>query len=102
MKIGYLGAGAWGSCLARLLAEKGFEVKQWIGTMPMDMVLRREEKLSYDYRIEENRIFTSDLKEAIIDIDIEVIEHATVIIVAVGETMNCTVVVIGVQGRADE
>ncbi|MGE3716736.1 MAG: hypothetical protein AB7G16_09440 [Simkaniaceae bacterium] len=39
MRIGYLGAGAWGNCLAKLLAEKGFEVKQWIGNMPLEEVL---------------------------------------------------------------
>ena len=76
MKIGYLGAGAWGSCLAKLLAEKGYEVKQWIGTMPMEEVLRREEKQFHDQRAEENRVLTSDLKEAIIDADI-IIESVT-------------------------
>lgn len=29
MKIGYLGAGSWGFCLASLLAGKGFEVVLW-------------------------------------------------------------------------
>jgi glycerol-3-phosphate dehydrogenase (NAD(P)+) len=29
MKISYLGAGAWGFCLARLLAEKGHKVTSW-------------------------------------------------------------------------
>lgn len=29
MKVAYLGAGAWGFCLARLLAAKGFEVVSW-------------------------------------------------------------------------
>ena len=29
MKITYLGAGAWGFCLARLLAEKGHDVTSW-------------------------------------------------------------------------
>jgi glycerol-3-phosphate dehydrogenase len=29
MKIGYLGAGTWGFCLASLLASKGHEVVLW-------------------------------------------------------------------------
>lgn len=29
MKIAYLGAGTWGFCLARLLAEKGYNVTSW-------------------------------------------------------------------------
>ncbi len=29
MKIAYLGAGAWGFCLARLLSEKGHQVTSW-------------------------------------------------------------------------
>lgn len=29
IKVGYLGAGAWGFCLASLLANKGYEVVQW-------------------------------------------------------------------------
>jgi len=28
-KIGYLGAGTWGYCLASLLASKGYEVTSW-------------------------------------------------------------------------
>ena len=29
MKIGYLGAGTWGFCLASLLASKGYSVVVW-------------------------------------------------------------------------
>ncbi|NGX50314.1 MAG: Glycerol-3-phosphate dehydrogenase [NAD(P)+] [Chlamydiae bacterium] len=76
MKIGYLGAGAWGSCLARLLSEKGYEVKQWIGTMTLEEVVKREREHFQDHRSSENRIFTSDLKEAIVGADI-IIESVT-------------------------
>ena len=65
MKIGYLGAGAWGDCLAKLLAEKGYEVKQWIGTMSLEKARQREAREPRNHRAEENRVFTSDLEEAI-------------------------------------
>ncbi len=29
MKIGYLGTGAWGSCLAAILVQNGHKVKAW-------------------------------------------------------------------------
>jgi len=76
MKIGYLGAGAWGNCLAKLLAEKGYEVKQWIGSMSLEEVQRREASEPRNHRAEENRVFTPDLKEAIVDVDL-IIESVT-------------------------
>ncbi|MCB1081464.1 MAG: NAD(P)-dependent glycerol-3-phosphate dehydrogenase [Chlamydiia bacterium] len=76
MRIGYLGAGAWGNCLAKLLAEKGFEVKQWIGNMPLEEVLKREAGERQSHRAQENRVFTTDLKEALSDVDI-IIESVT-------------------------
>lgn len=76
MRIGYLGAGAWGNCLAKLLAEKGFEVKQWIGNMPLEEVLKREARERQSHRAQENRVFTTDLKEALSDVDI-IIESVT-------------------------
>ena len=72
MKIGYLGAGAWGNCLAKLLAEKGHHVKQWIGTMTLEEVLKKEGRESSP----KNRIFVTDLEEAITDVDI-IIESVT-------------------------
>ncbi|QVL57642.1 MAG: NAD(P)-dependent glycerol-3-phosphate dehydrogenase [Simkaniaceae bacterium] len=78
MKIGYLGAGAWGFCLANLLAEKGYEVKLWTGNMPLAEVLKRGEshpKLR-DHQAEENLVLTTDLSEAIADADL-IIESVT-------------------------
>ena len=78
MRIGYLGAGAWGFCLANLLAEKGYEVKLWTGNMSLAEVLKRGEahpKLR-DHQAEENLVLTTDLKEAITDVDM-IIESVT-------------------------
>jgi len=78
MRIGYLGAGAWGFCLANLLAEKGYEVKLWTGNMSLAEVLKRGEshpKLN-DHQAEENLVLTTDLKEAVTDVDM-IIESVT-------------------------
>ncbi|MCB1071536.1 MAG: NAD(P)-dependent glycerol-3-phosphate dehydrogenase [Chlamydiia bacterium] len=78
MKIGYLGAGAWGFCLANLLAEKGYEVKLWTGNLSLAEVLKRGEshpKLR-DHQAEENLVLTTDLNEAIADADL-IIESVT-------------------------
>ena len=78
MRIGYLGAGAWGFCLANLLAEKGYEVKLWTGNMSLAEALKRGEshpKLK-DHQAEENLVLTTDLKEAVTDVDM-IIESVT-------------------------
>jgi glycerol-3-phosphate dehydrogenase (NAD(P)+) len=78
MRIGYLGAGAWGFCLANLLAEKGYEVKLWTGNMSLAEALKRGEshpKLN-DHQAEENLVLTTDLKEAVTDVDM-IIESVT-------------------------
>lgn len=78
MRIGYLGAGAWGFCLANLLAEKGYEVKLWTGNTSLAEVLKRGEahpKL-HDHQAEENLVLTTDLQEAVTDVDL-IIESVT-------------------------
>lgn len=78
MKIGYLGAGAWGFCLANLLAVKGYEVKLWTGNLCLAEALKRGEshpKL-LDHQAEENLVLTTDLEEAISDVDL-IIESVT-------------------------
>ena len=77
-KIGYLGAGAWGFCLANLLAGKGLEVTLWTGNLKLAEVLRLggfHPKLR-DYKAEENLRITTDLKEAIQGADL-IIESVT-------------------------
>lgn len=47
MKIGVIGAGAWGTALANLLAEKGFEVDLWVFETEVcaDILETRENKV---------------------------------------------------------
>ena len=78
MRIGYLGAGAWGFCLANLLAEKGYEVKLWTGNLTLAQVLKQghaHPKL-LDHRAEEGLVLTTDLREATSDVDL-IIESVT-------------------------
>lgn len=71
MKIGYLGAGTWGFCLASLLASKGHEVILWAQREDFARHLskKREHPKLANYRTEENLKFTSNLEEALVGID---------------------------------
>ncbi len=44
MKIGYLGAGCWGFCLARILASKGLNVVSWTTKPDLAEILNRTQK----------------------------------------------------------
>lgn len=71
MKIGYLGAGTWGFCLAFLLASKGCEVIAWTKQEEFAALLnktREHPKLPH-YKAEEGVTFTSDLAKALSGID---------------------------------
>lgn len=78
MKIAYLGAGAWGFCLANLLAGKGYEVDLWTGNPKLVDALRQGEshpKLR-DAPPEMHLSFTTDLEKALDGADI-IIESVT-------------------------
>lgn len=78
MKIAYLGAGAWGFCLANLLAGKGYKVFLWTGNLSLAEVLKRGEehpKLR-DHKAEENLCLTTNLQEVLQGADI-IIESVT-------------------------
>jgi glycerol-3-phosphate dehydrogenase (NAD(P)+) len=47
MKIGYLGAGSWGFCLAKILASKGFQVISWTTKPDLADVLNTTQKHPY-------------------------------------------------------
>lgn len=70
-KIGYLGTGSWGFCLASLLASKGYKVVSW--STQKDLVQRltqtREHELIPGHRSEGDMTFTTDLAEALDGID---------------------------------
>jgi len=67
-KIGYLGAGAWGYCLAVLLANKGYEVTAWTVEETIQYLREHNEhpKLK-GVPPPPTLSFTSDLKEALKD-----------------------------------
>ncbi len=75
MRIGYLGAGAWGFCLAKMLAENGHEVKLWTGNLSVADVIKKGKSLD-SHQAEENLLFTPDLQEAVTDVDM-VVESVT-------------------------
>lgn len=66
MKIGYLGAGTWGFCLAALLASKGAKVILWTAKPEFAKLLstKREHPKLLHFTASDNLTFTSDLKEA--------------------------------------
>lgn len=78
MKIGYLGAGAWGFALASLLAGKGYEVVCW--SIFPDLVKKLNETKSHPMlpgsKCEGNIRFTSDLKEVLDNADL-IVESVT-------------------------
>jgi glycerol-3-phosphate dehydrogenase (NAD(P)+) len=69
MKIGYLGAGTWGFCLAALLASKGHKVILWTAKPEFAKLLseKREHPKLLRFKASDNLSFTSDLSEAIED-----------------------------------
>ncbi len=71
MKIGYLGSGTWGFCLASLLASNGHDVVLWTSNPEFAKTLakKREHPKLPRFKAHEKVVFTSDLKEAITGID---------------------------------
>lgn len=78
MKIGYLGTGAWGFCLARLLAKKGFHVTSWSENSALVQRLASfEDHPSLPGQTaHENMTFTSKINEAVQDADL-IVESVT-------------------------
>lgn len=78
MKIGYLGAGAWGFALASLLASKGHEVKSW--TIFPELVEKlnktKEHPALPGHRAKGALDFTLSLEETLEDVDL-VVESVT-------------------------
>lgn len=67
MKIGYLGAGAWGYCLASILAAQGHEVISWTKKADVAERLNREKKHPHlpAIKIRGNLRFTTNLAEVL-------------------------------------
>jgi glycerol-3-phosphate dehydrogenase (NAD(P)+) len=76
-KIAYLGAGAWGFCLANLLAKNGHHVRLWTGNLSLAEVLKRGDcHPKLPHRAEENIHLTTDLREALEEADF-IVESVT-------------------------
>lgn len=78
MKIGYLGAGAWGFCLASLLASKGYQILSWTQNPDLAKLLNdgHEHPHLAGHRKHQRMHFTTDLAETLKDADL-VIEAVT-------------------------
>jgi glycerol-3-phosphate dehydrogenase (NAD(P)+) len=72
MKIGYLGAGTWGFCLASLLGSNGNHVILWTASPDFEKTLKkkREHPKLAKFKADERVEFTSDIKEAIHGVDL--------------------------------
>lgn len=67
MRIGYLGIGAWGYCLAYLLASKGYNVVAWSVNDDVIRILKEKKKhpkLPF-VTAPENLTFTTDLADVL-------------------------------------
>ena len=78
MRIGYLGAGTWGYCLASLLAGKGYQVRLWTRDAQMACQLNQQKKHPRlpQGRFEGDLKVTTDLAAVLKDADL-VVESVT-------------------------
>lgn len=78
MKICYLGTGAWGFCLASLLAKKGYDLFCWSidEEQVKQLTLTREHEMLPGHSSTGNMTFTADLSEALEKADV-LIESVT-------------------------
>ncbi len=78
MKIGVLGAGTWGYCLAVLLAKKGHTVVCWARDQILVQQLSetREHPHLLGHYAPKNMRFTSDIEEAVLGVDL-IVEAVT-------------------------
>jgi glycerol-3-phosphate dehydrogenase (NAD(P)+) len=78
MKIGYLGAGSWGFCLASLLATKGHQVVLWTSKPELAKQLKETHEHPHlpGHHSLGDLAFTTDLNETLSDADL-VVESVT-------------------------
>jgi glycerol-3-phosphate dehydrogenase (NAD(P)+) len=71
MKVGVLGAGSWGFCLASLLASKGYDLISWTTKPELAKQLNETHEHPYlqGYKSTGSMKFTTDMAEALQDID---------------------------------
>ncbi len=78
MKIGFLGTGSWGFCLASLLASKGYQVVSWTTNPALANQLNehREHPQFPGHRPEGEMLFTTNMQEALNRADL-IVESVT-------------------------
>lgn len=78
MKIAYLGTGAWGFCLARLLEANGHEVSAWSIEAPLVDILNKTREHPYlkGFPIGPKATFTTDLASVLENADM-IVESVT-------------------------
>lgn len=78
MKIGLLGTGTWGFCLASLLASKGYEVTCWTRDpeLAQQLTTTREHPYLPGHPASKKIKFTTDLKTALNNVDL-IVEAVT-------------------------
>lgn len=78
MRIGYLGIGSWGWCLATLLASKGYHLVCWTTkeSLAAELAKTRKHPLLPDYIAKGDMTFTTNLKDALTKTDF-IIESVT-------------------------
>lgn len=67
-KIGVVGAGSWGTALAKLLADKGFDLDLWVFEQEVreQIEIDRENKIFLpDVRLPDNIFPTNDIRQAV-------------------------------------
>lgn len=71
-KIGFLGAGSWGYCLASLLASKGYQLVSWTNRPELAKQLNEKGEHPYlpGYQSSGMIHFTTNMKEALQGIDL--------------------------------
>lgn len=72
MRIGVIGGGSWGTALAKLLADKGYEVKIWCYDNTLDEIINtKHENTMYlpDIELPKNLTATNDLEEVVHGMD---------------------------------
>ncbi len=73
MKIGVIGAGSWGTTLAKLLGEKGLPTTLWIYEKELYEEMKKSRINSYylpDIALPENLQFTNDIESAVKDMEV--------------------------------
>jgi len=72
MKIGVLGGGSWGTALAKLLSDKGYDVKLWVYEKKVkDEINEKHENITFlpGFKLKNNLRAYNDIKETVKDID---------------------------------